>query len=105
MAFSFSCDICGVQRTRDEGAGQWFTLAVELGGRAIRVFRWPTGSSLKEVHDSLHHLCSRTHLQEFIHKWATTEEAPDECENCGATEDLKADAGDVLLCPECINLP
>jgi hypothetical protein len=64
----FKCDVCDKVLDPKDTVG-WFTVAVDLGGKEFRAFLWPTGSRLKESHDSLHHVCCPDHLKKLLTTW------------------------------------
>ena len=67
---NFVCDICGRELPGGENSDSWFTAASELGDKSLRLFRWPTGSRLRESHQALFHVCSTSCLQSLIARWS-----------------------------------
>lgn len=73
----FHCDICGVERSRDEGAGLWFTLGLNSYGppekrrHKLHVYGWPLGCNSKED-GIVQHACSVSHMLELVSRWAST---------------------------------
>jgi hypothetical protein len=75
MSVQFACEICGVTRTVEEGAGQWFTIGINDFGpsrdrrKHVNVYWWPLGCrSLTER--EVKHACSITHMLTVVEKWA-----------------------------------
>lgn len=79
MSQTFHCDVCGVERTRDEGSGDWFTLGineygpVERRSRRLHIYAWPLGCQSKED-ETVQHSCSVTHMLELTKRWAAAAE-------------------------------
>jgi hypothetical protein len=70
---TFQCDICQAEQVGDASVAAWYTAAAELGGKGLRLFRWPTGSRLREAHDKLFHVCSMGCLQTLVTRWSGRE--------------------------------
>ena len=82
MSQQFTCDICGVTRTVEEGAGQWFTIGINDYGdpdryqkKTITIYGWPLGCRSREDGKVLH-ACSISHMMDVVKKWANSKVQP-----------------------------
>jgi hypothetical protein len=72
----FSCDVCRVKRTEDEGAGQWYTVGIndygpfEKRSRKLHIYAWPLGCRSQQD-EIVQHACSLTDLVILVTRWAT----------------------------------